>query len=87
MHTGARLVIACSRPGLIRGGVRHPKLASYPLGHFAEAALREMLAEPELALVLGTEVTVDMLPSVAAPAATPPADTPPARGRSNRKGA
>lgn len=78
MHDGSRLVIACTRPGLIRGGVRHPKSASYQLDFFAEPALREMLAEPELVLALGVPLTTEMLPLAAAPEKSVDEPTPPA---------
>lgn len=51
----SRLTIACARPGLIRGGVRHPFLASYPADAFSPAQLRELLAEPALAVIVGGE--------------------------------
>jgi len=52
-----RLVITCARPGLIRGGVRHPKSAEHLLRDFSPDQLREMLSEPELALTLGRPLT------------------------------
>lgn len=79
----AELHIACTRPGLIRGGVAHPRHASYPLAHFTEAQLAEMLAEPELVLVLGARVTREMIPLVGSDATAaeepppPPPETPP----------
>ena len=52
------LVIVCNRPGLIRGGVRHPQAEIHDLGRFSPAQLRDMLAEPELTLVVGTRLTL-----------------------------
>jgi hypothetical protein len=52
-----QLVIACARPGLIRGGVRHPKTATYLLHQFSHDQLSEMLAEPELAIAIGRPLT------------------------------
>ena len=54
-----RLVVACARPGLIRGGVRHPKLAEHLIGAFTPDQLRELLAEPEIAIVVGRPLTLD----------------------------
>nr|WP_294547671.1 hypothetical protein [uncultured Rhodopila sp.] len=54
-----RLVIACARPGLIRGGVRHPKVAEHLIGAFSPDQLRELLAEPEIAVVVGRPLTLD----------------------------
>ncbi len=51
----SRLVIACARPGLIRGGVRHPFLASHPADAFTPAQLRELMNEPALAVIVGGE--------------------------------
>lgn len=51
------LVVTCTRPGLIRGGVRHPRAHTYAEGHFSAAQLEEMLNEPEIVIVRGDVVT------------------------------
>jgi hypothetical protein len=52
------LTIICHRDGgIIRGGRRHPKVAQHTLDDFTLAQLVEMLAEPELTLVLGPVAT------------------------------
>ena len=55
------LVVTCTRPGLIRGGVRHPRAASYADGHFSPEQLAELLAEPEIVVVRGEVVTMEEL--------------------------
>lgn len=51
------LFIACARPGLIRAGRRHPAVAAYLIDDFSPADLREMLAEPALAIAIGDGLT------------------------------
>jgi len=72
------LHVACERPGLVCGFVQHPRFASYPIGHFTEAQLLDMVREPALHVVLGAVVTPDMVPMLAADAAEAvPHDEPP----------
>lgn len=66
------LSIACSRPGLIRGGVRHPRQEMHLLGRFTPDQLREMLAEPELSLVIGRPLTAADIAAIEAAGAVHP---------------
>ena len=53
-----QLHITCSRPGgIIRGGIRHEPHAAHDVAAFTPVQLREMLAEPELSLVIGEKFT------------------------------
>ena len=63
------LVVTCTRPGLIRGGVRHPRAASYEDGHFTAEQLAELLAEPEIVIVRGDVLTSADLLGLGRPAA------------------
>lgn len=87
-----RLVIVSNRPGLIRGGVRHPQAAEYAPGTFTPDQLREMLAEPELTLAVGrllTQADIDALDGgeaaaavqVTAPEAAPAKSAKPSKAR------
>jgi hypothetical protein len=51
------ITVVCHRPGLIRAGKRHPKVESYLVTQFTADQLREMLAEPELTIVVGHPLT------------------------------
>ena len=53
-----KLVIACSRPNLIRGGQRHPAVAAYPLDHFSEQQLLDILGEPAISVVVGEPLSM-----------------------------
>lgn len=57
MRGDGALVVVCRRPGLIRAGIRHPAVAEYPAADFSAEQLAEMLAEPELTLVIGRLMT------------------------------
>lgn len=69
-------MITCTRPGLIRGGVRHPKSAQHKLEAFTPAQLREMLAEPELHLTLGRPLLAGDVDAIEASAKAAPAEKP-----------
>lgn len=49
----AQLHIVCHRPGLRRGGVTHPAHQAHAADAFTAEQLAELLAEPELTLILG----------------------------------
>jgi hypothetical protein len=56
----ADLHIVCLRPGgMNRGGLRHDRHQVHQLGSFTPVQLREMLAEPELALILGGDALTE----------------------------
>lgn len=55
-----QLSIVCLREGgMIRGGIRHGRLAVHHAGDLSLEQLREMLAEPELAVIVGRPLTED----------------------------
>jgi len=43
--------IVCRKPGFRRAGVAHPAEQTYAAGHFTEAQMRALRAEPNLAVV------------------------------------
>ena len=51
-----QLHIVCHRPGLRRGGVTHPAHRAHAADAFTAEQLAELLAEPELTLILGEMV-------------------------------
>ncbi len=56
----AVLHIVCMRPGgFWRGGKRHEGHQLHEIGDFTSAQLREMIAEKDLALILGGETLLD----------------------------
>lgn len=55
------LFVLCTRPGLIRAGVPHPACKAHPLDAFTEPQLQEMLREPAISLVVGSELVSDRL--------------------------
>lgn len=82
-----QIVISCLREGgMIRGGIRHPHAAtSYDSIEFSANQLREMIEEPELAVVAGhllTESEIDA--AVVHPAPLPPAPAPAAKPKKGR---
>ena len=76
------LVIACSRPGLLRGGVRHPAIARHALDAFTPEQLRELLAEPALAVAIGEPLSPQFLDEMEA---TRRAQAPAAGNRPEKK--
>jgi len=51
-----KLHSVCLRPGgMNRGGVRHERLKTFDTEAFSPHQMREMLSEPELALIVGGE--------------------------------
>lgn len=56
-----KLILLCSRPGLIRGGKTNPAYAERTTADYTRDQLRELLDEPEIVVVQGTRVTFEML--------------------------
>lgn len=53
-----QIVVTCLREGgMIRGGIRHPRVAAYDTSKFSADQLREMIAEPDLVVVAGHLLT------------------------------
>lgn len=53
-----QLTIVCHREGgMIRGGVRHGRLAEHLVTRFTADQLREMIAERDLSVVVGRPLT------------------------------
>ena len=51
------IIIASSRPGLIRGGRAHPPVKVHDLSDFTPRQIVECVSEPALAVVIGEIVT------------------------------
>ena len=62
------LIVVCHRPGLIRGGRSHPPVASYAPEDFTPEQFGELVAEPEIILVMGELVTEENISAVLASA-------------------
>ena len=75
------IVIGCVREhGMIRGGVRHPRgFATHLVGAFTADQLRELVAEPDLVVLVGQPLTPDLIAKIEAERA--------AGGKAARKGA
>jgi hypothetical protein len=65
------LHICCVRPGLMRGGVRHPRHAVHAADAFTAAQIAELLAEPALTVILGGQVATAAAVAAAAAPKTP----------------
>lgn len=53
-----QLTIVCHREGgMIRGGVRHGRVAEHLVGRFTPDQLRELIAEPNITVVVGRPLT------------------------------
>ena len=63
-----RIVVSCRRPGLIRAGRPNPGVAVYAPGDFTEEQLAELVAEPEITVVVGEVLTLETIPAMFAPA-------------------
>lgn len=76
-----KLHIVCLRPGgMHRGGARHEGHQAHELEAFTAAQLREMQAEPHLALIVGGEVLDDEHVAAAEKAAEAKKPKPAAKG-------
>ncbi len=53
------IIVVCRRPGLIRGGLRNGVCDRYDAGTLAPAQLAELVAEPEITVVLGSVITAE----------------------------
>ena len=51
--------VFCSRPGMFRGGRKNPRHAAYAPDVHTPAELRDLLADPEVTVVIGDELTAD----------------------------
>jgi hypothetical protein len=49
--------VTCSNPGMHRGGRSNPAHKDYALGDHTPAQLRELLADPHTAVVIGEPMT------------------------------
>lgn len=49
--------VFCHRPGMNRGGRSNPRHAAYDFGVHTPAQLRELLAEPEVTVLVGDALT------------------------------
>jgi hypothetical protein len=65
------IVILCRRPGMIRAGVSHPGVAVHAPGAFTADQMLELIAEPEITVVIGEVLSAE---GVAALFAKPAAD-------------
>lgn len=55
------VVIVSRRPGIIRGGMRHPAVAAHAPGAFTPEQLVDIVGEPEITVVVGAIVTNELL--------------------------
>ena len=53
------VIVLCRRPGMFRAGVHHPAVAAHARGSFTKEQLLELIAEPEITLVIGVVVTAE----------------------------
>ena len=80
------LTIVCHREGgMIRGGVRHGRVAEHMVTRFTPDQLRELIAEPNITVVVGRPLTsvdiaqIEEARAAEAKAATRERNTPPGK--------
>lgn len=56
--------VLCHRPGMNRGGRANPRHAAYDFGVHTPAQLRELLAEPEVTVLVGDVLTEDYVAAI-----------------------
>ena len=61
--------VFCARPGMIRGGRENPFHAVYAAGDHTPEQLRELLADPLIAVIAGDAMTEDFVASMESGAA------------------
>jgi hypothetical protein len=61
--------VLCHRPGMNRGGRANPRHAAYDFGVHTPAQLRELLAEPEVTVLVGDVLTEALVAAAEAEAA------------------
>ena len=66
----SHLIIACHRPGMIRGGRPHPPVQSYTAAEavaaFTPEQLADIVGEPEIVVVIGERVAIEQIDAAAA---------------------
>ncbi len=72
------LHICSSRPGYIRGGMRHPAYAAHHLGTFTDAQLADIVNDPALTVIVGSRVSLSTLALARAPVEPQPVPKAPA---------
>lgn len=66
--------VACSLPGLRRGGRENPAFASYEIGDHSAEQLQALLDEPAITVVAGVVLTPELIPQLLAHAPEPAGD-------------
>ncbi len=68
-----KLIVFSAVPGLAVAGVHHPRIASHLVTTFTEDQLRQMIADPNLAICVGIELTAADVEGFIATHCKPPA--------------